>query len=129
MSPNTEYSYSIDAFDVAGNYSSVSVQVIITTPDIPNVLTITPDADSYINSGSPNSNYGSSTTLRADASPELHSFIKFNVNNLHGKVISKAQLFIYANNRTNKGLNVHSVNGISWDERLITYNNAPVLGG
>ncbi len=129
VSPNTEYSYSIDAFDVAGNYSSVSVQVIITTPDIPNVLTITPDADSYVNSGSPNSNYGSSTTLRADASPELLSFIKFNVNNLHGKVISKAQLFVYANNRTNKGLNVHSVNGNSWDERLITYNNAPVLGG
>jgi len=128
VSPNTEYSYSIDAYDMAGNYSSVSAPVNVITPDIPDVLTITPEADAYVNSGSPNSNYGSSSTLRADASPDLHSFIKFNVNNLGGKVISRAQLFVYANNRTNKGLNVHSVSDNTWGEGTITFNNAPVLG-
>jgi len=126
--PNTEYSYSIDAYDTAGNYSTISVPVTVITPDIPDVLTVYPEADTYVHSSNPTSNYGSSTTLRADASPDLHSYIRFNVNNLSGKMISNAQLFVYANSRTNKGLNIHSVSENNWAEELINYNNAPVFG-
>jgi len=126
--PTTEYSYSISAFDAAGKYSDVSSPVSVITPDIPDVLSVTPIADTYVNSGSPNSNYGTSTSLRADASPDLHSYLKFNISNLNQKLISKAQLFIYATNRSSRGLDIHFVENNSWDEKTITFNNRPVQG-
>ena len=125
---NTDYSYAIDAFDQTGNYSDISPSISVTTPDLPKEVTILPSADSYVNSSNPSSNYGSSSILRTDGSPDLHSFLQFNVNNLGEKLISKAQLFVFASSRTNKGLNIWSVNDNGWQEDMITYQNAPALG-
>jgi chitodextrinase len=128
VTPNTEYSYSLDAFDQAGNYSAISEIVTVTTPDLPNEVTVLPVADSYVNASKPTSNYGSATNLRADASPDLHSFIRFNVQNLYGKSISQAQLLVYANSRSSVGINALSVSDNNWIENTLNFNNAPQLG-
>lgn len=93
-----------------------------------NSFTFTPAADSYVNSGSPTTNYGSGTTLRADASPDVHSYIRFSVQGLSGGV-SRATLRIFANSASSQGYEIHSVSDNTWGETAINYNNAPTVGG
>lgn len=94
----------------------------------PSTSTFTAIADAYVNSGSPTSNYGSSTTLRADASPDLHSYLRFNVQGLNGTV-TKATLRLFANSALSLGCTAHSVSNNTWTESTINYNNAPPVGG
>ncbi len=90
-------------------------------------LTVTAGADTYVNSASPTSNYGSNTALRVDASPdELRSYIKFNVQGLPGPV-TKATLRIFANSGSSTGISVRSVADTAWDEMAMTYSSAPAM--
>jgi hypothetical protein len=89
-------------------------------------LTILPAADAYVNSGSPTSNYGSATTLREDASPDLHSYIKFDLSGVTFP-ITKATLRLYANSTSSTGVNINGVTDNSWVESTINYNNAPAF--
>ena len=88
----------------------------------------TPDVDTYVNSGSPTTNYGASTVLRADASPDLHSYLRFTVQGLGGRAITRARLLIFANSSTASGISAMSVLDNSWGELTTNYNNAPALG-
>jgi hypothetical protein len=99
-----------------------------TTAQTSNSVTFTPIADAYVNSGSPTTLYGSATTLRADASPDVHSYLRFNVQGLSGAV-SRATLWVFANSAANLGHEIHSVNDNTWTEAAINYNNAPAVGG
>ena len=75
VSANTTYAYAVDAFDAAGNHSAATTPVSVTTPVLSSTLTFTPDADAYVNAGSPDTNYGASTALRVDASPIVNSYL------------------------------------------------------
>jgi hypothetical protein len=85
-------------------------------------------ADAYVNSGSITTNYGSATTLRADASPDVHSYLRFNVQGLSG-TLTRATLRIFANSSSSLGCNANSVSDNTWSESTITYSNAPSVGG
>lgn len=99
------------------------------TPATPETsTTFMPLADAYVNSGSPGSNYGASTVLRADASPDFHSYLRFDVQGLSGSV-TKATLRVYANSASSLGCTVNSVDDNTWSESSINYNNAPPVGG
>jgi chitodextrinase len=126
--PTSTYSYSIDAFDPSGNYSALSTPVSATTPAMPSSLTFTVGADTYVNSGSPTSNYGSATVLRADGSPDLHSYLRFTVQGLAGYPILHAYLLIYANSSSSVGIDTEGVADSSWVENAVTYDTAPPLG-
>jgi chitodextrinase len=128
VSPNVEYTYTIAAFDQAGNHSTESDPVIVSVPDLPQVLKLTPEADAYVDASKPTMNYGNSTTLRADASPDLHAFLRFNIPDLGVKSISRAQLFFYANSNIRKDIQILEVANNTWSENTIIYSNAPVLG-
>ena len=127
-SPATTYQYSVDAFDGAGNHSATTVPVSVTTPDVPSSLTFVPVMDAYVNAGSSGTNYGHSTSLRADGSPDVHSYIRFDVQGTGGAPISRARLFIYAKSSSTSGLDVEAVNDNSWDEYTVTSANGPALG-
>ena len=90
-------------------------------------VTFTPVADAYVDSANPTSNFGTSTTLRTDASPDLHSYLRFDVQGLTGNVTS-ATLRIYANSASTLGYNVYAVPDTTWTETGITSSNAPALG-
>ena len=66
--PSTTYSYTVDAFDTAGNHSSVSDPASVTTRGTVTgqTQTLAPTADSYVLSTSPTTNYGTATTVRVD---------------------------------------------------------------
>jgi hypothetical protein len=90
---------------------------------------ITPSADTYTNSTSPTTNYGSKTLLDVDGATQV-TYVQFNLTSIPaGAIISQATLKLYVNSVTTAGsFNVDYVNG-TWAENTITANLAPALGG
>jgi chitodextrinase len=128
VSPSTQYSYTVDAFDQAGNHSAASAPASVTTPAMPASLTFPPVADTYVSASSPTTNYGTSTTFRADASPDLHSYLRFQVQGTLGVPITRATLKIYTNTTSSLGVQTLGVSNTTWGETTTNYNNAPTLG-
>ena len=90
-------------------------------------VSFAPLADSYVSESSPTTNYGSNTTLRADASPVVRSYLRFNVQGLSSPV-TRATLRVYANSASSLGYQVQEVSDNIWVESTINYNNMPSLG-
>ncbi len=88
----------------------------------------TPNADTYVNSASPAANYGKATTIRADGSPDVHAYLRFTVQGLGTKPITRARLLIFANSATTSGISAKAVADNTWGELTTTYNNFPALG-
>ncbi len=128
VAASTTYNYTVDAFDAAGNHSAQSSPASATTPALPTSLTFNVGADTYVNSGSPTTNYGSATTWRVDGSPDVHAFLRFTVQGTNGTPITHAYLKVFANTSSTAGINALVVSDNSWDENTVTYNTAPPLG-
>jgi len=127
--PGTTYSYAIEAYDQAGNHSAISAPVQVTIPGKPgNQVFFLPEEDTYVNAESPDSVYGTSKTLRIDASPNIHAYLRFVVTGLNGKTIARARLMLYTESGTARGIQVVSVLGNTWNELGTNYHNAPALG-
>ena len=94
---------------------------------ISQVLTLHPTADSYVDSGSPSTNYGTQTQLRGDGSPAVRSYLRFDVQGFSGAV-THATLRIYANSASTTGYEIRNVSNNTWGETTITYSNAPAVG-
>ncbi len=129
VSPSTSYSYSIDAYDLAGNHSSQSDLVNVTSQSPPPPSsTFSPEADTYVNASSPATNFGTNTALRLDASPDLHSYVRFNVQGTAGRPVVQARVRVFTNNSSTPGIQVWAVSDNGWGEKTMIYTNAPVLG-
>jgi hypothetical protein len=87
-----------------------------------------PVADAYVNESSPANNYGGLTTLRADGSPLVHSYLRFDVQGLSGTV-TRATLRIFTNSSSSSGFEVRNVADNSWEETTINFSNAPAMDG
>jgi acid phosphatase type 7 len=90
-------------------------------------FTFTPVADSYVESSNPGKNYGSVTEIRVDGSPDVRSYLRFNVQGLSGAVTS-ATLRVYANSAATAGYDARSVSDNTWTESGLIYSNAPPVG-
>jgi hypothetical protein len=86
-----------------------------------------PAADSYADSSTPTSNFGTQTQVRIDGSPVVRTFLRFTVAGTSGTVKS-AVLRLYANTAQTKGFDVYSVADNTWGETAITATNAPPFG-
>ena len=87
--------------------------------------TLAPVADAYVNADDPAKNSGSSTKLRADGSPIMRSYLRFEVPAPSGSLV-RATLKLYTTSASSRGFDVRSADG-AWDERTITYGNAPAV--
>jgi hypothetical protein len=99
---------------------------IPTVTPTPAIITLTPNADAYVISTSPDSNFGTNASLRADASPTTVSYLMFNVQGLSGTP-AKATLRVYFSSTASTGVQISGVSITSWGEKTITYNNAPAV--
>jgi len=124
---NTQYAYTVEAFDAATNASGQSTAATVTTPPPASSFTINPSADAYVNASNAARNYGSSSQLRTDASPDVRSYIRFDVSGVTGPVTA-ATLRIHANSSSSVGVDVSEVTDTTWTEGGITYDNAPLVG-
>jgi acid phosphatase type 7 len=66
--------------------------------------------------------------FRADGSPIVNSYLRFNVSGLSGTVTS-VHLLIFAMSSLSSGLKTQAVSDNTWGETTMTFNNAPALGG
>jgi chitodextrinase len=129
-SPNTTYTYTVDAFDAATNHSAQSDPASVTTPEAPPgpaTVTFAPAEDAYVNEASPTTNYGTQSTLRIDGSPLVRSYLKFNVIGLTGPV-SSAKLRIWANSNSSTGYEARLGGSNLWSEGTVNYDTGPAFG-
>ena len=91
-------------------------------------FTFNPVADAYTNEASANTNYGLATTLRADASPLVRSYLRFDVQGVTGTV-TRVTLRIFTNSSSNAGYEVRKVADNTWSEGTINHGNAPAMDG
>src|SRR5512142_1849115 len=82
--------------------------------------TFTPVADSYVVQSSPSSNYGTSHSLRADASPVTRSYLRFSVTGLNGDTVQSATLRLYAGSSSSIGVTVQALSDNTWTETGLT---------
>ena len=92
-----------------------------------NSVTFIPVADTYVNAGSTATNYGSSTTMRLDSSPDVHAYLRFTISGLSG-TITQVRLLLFANNSDSSGIRAFAVADNTWGELTMNYTNASALG-
>jgi hypothetical protein len=129
-SGSTTYSYTVKAFDAAGNQSSSSNSTSITTPSGGGSggLTFTPIDDASVYQDSPDSNFGSNSTVEVDNSPVKHFLLKFSVTGVGSKTVTNATLRLYCVNSSPMGGEFRSVSTSDWTEGSVTWNSAPSFG-
>jgi len=128
VAPSTTYSYTVDAFDAAGNHSQQSAPASATTPaSSQQTVTLNPTADTYVDSSNPTVNHGTATPLRVDGSPLVYSYLKFDLSSVPG-TITGLTLNVYATSSSTAGYAVRPVADTTWSESALTWNNAPPIG-
>lgn len=88
-----------------------------------------PTGDTYVNADKPGENYGKSTLLRVDRTPEMTSIIKFSLDRVEKNMVSGARLRFRVAERdgagSKDGAQVVSVKDYVWDQNVITYTSLP----
>jgi chitodextrinase len=131
VSGSTTYSYTVKAFDAAGNQSGSSNTATITTPSGgggSGSLTFTPIDDSYVFFDQPDASFGGDSTIQVDNSPVKHFLMKFSVTGVGTKTVTNATLRLYCVNSSPMGGEYRSVSTNDWTEGTVTWNNAPSFG-
>jgi acid phosphatase type 7 len=85
-------------------------------------------ADAYVDKSHASTNFGTSNTLRVDNSPVVNSYLRFTVQGVGLRTISRVRLLVYAYSASSQGITVRTVVDNSWGEKTITANNAPAMG-
>jgi hypothetical protein len=119
-----------DGIDILSRESSSNKPQLVVTyesdPTPPQSTTVTKNAvaDSYVTADAPTTNYGSSSTLFANA-PTTFSYLKFDLGDLASKNVTSAKVRLYLTNGSSGSYSIKEVTDSSWTESGITYNNRP----
>ena len=126
VSPLTHYDYVVKALDAAGNHSTPGNTAGVSTPAPPSSTTVTFNvvADARVEDGTPDTNYGTSTKLRATNGPPTESYLRFTLAGITGTVQAAKLRVFDSNDATNNGPAVYKA-GSSWTETGLTWNNRP----
>jgi hypothetical protein len=89
-------------------------------------VSVVPSADSYVSSAATSTNFGTALQLRIDGSPDVRSYLVFDLRSVTG-VVGSATLHVYASSSASLGYEVHATSG-GWTETGITFANAPAVG-
>jgi parallel beta-helix repeat protein len=125
VQPSTTYTYTVVAYDAAGNPSGPSNSLVVTTPAVTTSLTFAPTADTYVRQDLPTSTAGSATSIQVDNSPVKHILIKFTVSGVGGRPVTSAKLRLYCVDPSDRGGDFHRVADSSWSEQTVNWNTAP----
>jgi PKD repeat protein len=122
------YDVSLQASNAGGSHTLVRGG-FVSALEPPPAQTYLPAADARVNSGNPNSNYGTDSVLRIRAgAPSYRTYLRFDVGGIGSAPVLSATLRLFATDSTNSGGSVYPVDG-GWTETGITWNNAPALAG
>ncbi|HLB03513.1 MAG TPA: Ig-like domain-containing protein, partial [Gaiellaceae bacterium] len=83
----TAHGFAVVALDAAGNRSQPATASATTQACPPSeARTFVSVADAYVDGAAPTQNYGTQTKLRLDSSPDVRSYLRFDVSGLFGEV-------------------------------------------
>lgn len=91
---------------------------------------LSPNADSYVNSGAVSTNYGTATSMvtKESTANDRSAYLKFDLSGLTGSV-SSATLRLYVKSLTAVAdRTAYSVSTDTWTESGLTYSNRPAFG-
>jgi hypothetical protein len=86
--------------------------------------TFAPAADAYVVQNRASKNFGTDKKLNVQDAPIHRAYLRFDVRGLSGTVVS-ANLAVRAATTSTIPVAVRAVGDITWDEKKITYANAP----
>ncbi len=113
--------------DGASTTASVTVTVVVS------MLSITAEADTYVDSASPTKVFGAATSVIGGSSPVRQAFFRFPVMGTTGFSIERALLRLTVSGASSDGSRVGgTVNGLSnndWSEAATTYTTRPAIDG
>lgn len=98
--------------------------ILTPTPTLTKV-TLNPNADAFVRSTAPTTNFGTAANLKNDLSPDEISYIRFNLSTLAGKNIKSAKLILTVSDPTNSILSLRNADDSDWSEAGITYSKRP----
>jgi hypothetical protein len=91
--------------------------------------TVTPEADTYVSSASPNKNYGGLSDLFVEGDPVRRAYLRFTVPLPQGAVVKSAALRLYTRTaQSSRGVYLNDVPRDDWSEMAATYGTAPAMG-
>ena len=126
VQPSTTYSYTVKAYDAAGNLSPASNSASVTTPsEQQETLTFTPSDDAYVQQDLASSNFGAATSIDVDTSPVKNLLLKFGVSGVGSRQIVSAKLRVYCVDASPSGGAFRRVANQSWSEGTVNWSNAP----
>lgn len=94
----------------------------------PMTMILNPIEDTFVNSSSPNTKYGSNILLKVNGNLTKISYLKFNLSSLSGIVIQSAKLRFRVSATSKVLQSVNYVADNTWSESAMTYNNRPAIG-
>ncbi|MEU6089809.1 DNRLRE domain-containing protein [Streptomyces sp. NPDC047085] len=113
--------------------TAVAVAGLLTTAPVATAATttFTPVADTYVQSTTPSTNYGTSAQFVVDNSPVRQSFLKFTVSGITDPVTSAKLRIrtISGNNGSSDGGTFKAMTDTTWSETGTTWNNKPAIDG
>ncbi len=119
------YSVSLQATNAAGSNTRVRSGYV----NVASGKIFTAAADARTSSGSPTSNYGGSSELRAGSgSTVYHSYLRFDLTGLAGQGVVSAKLRLFVTGSSDSGGSAYRVSS-GWTESGITWSNAPATTG
>ena len=110
-----------------GASSAVTFNLTNTPAAPPSTPTAVDVADSYVRSDVPAGNYGSAAVLIGRTSPEIDSYVKFDVSGLSAAPL-KAVLRLWAETTGTTTYKVYQVADSSWTESGLAFTNKPAFG-
>ena len=120
-------SYTVGLVASNAQGSDSAQQTVQVAQPLPSAI-FTPIEDARVNSGSPTSNFGTSTELRVRLAGSAHqSYLRFDVSGLGGQAVTGAVLRLFVTDPSDEGGAVTAAPG-GWDEATLTWNNAPGVG-
>jgi hypothetical protein len=102
-----------------------------TTSVAPRTTTFAAEADTYVEAGTPTTNYGTAVQVVVDRSPERRTFLRFTVTGLTDPVI-RAVLRLHTvsgNTGSPHGGTWRAVTETTWSETAVTWDDQPEVDG
>ncbi len=121
--------------NIRGNTDITTIRYVQTGNETSSKV-FTPTDDAYVQSSSPTANFGTRPALRVrkSSSDVLNSYLKFNVTELSGTLLS-AKLRLYVKHAGTDGGSVYSVSNnyqgtnTPWMQSGLNWNKAPAISG
>lgn len=99
-----------------------------TTTLAPQTIVASVVADVRTEASNASSNFGTSSTLAADADSAKNTFIRLTVSGIGGRTVTSSRLRLTVNsNGSNSGGQMRRIAACDWSETAVTFNNQPSL--